>query len=257
MRKPIIAGNWKLNKTVTEAVLLTTELKQLVAGATDVEIVVAPPFTALAAVNRTITFSNIHLAAQDVYWETSGAFTGEVSPEMLKDVGCQYVIIGHSERRQYFGETNENVNRKVKAALAHKLTPIICVGEKLEERAAGKTEAVIAAHVAGATVGLTSTELLSIVIAYEPVWAIGTGKTATPAQAQETHKFIRELLTTVGSDDIAQQICIQYGGSVKPENAAELIAQPDVDGALVGGASLEAASFAQIVKESAAAANNN
>ena len=248
MRTPIIAGNWKLNKTISEAVALTTALKALVAEVSDVEIIVAPPFTALAAVNDVITDSNIHLSAQDVYSEDSGAFTGEVSAPMLKDVGCNYVIIGHSERRQYFGETNESVNQKVKAALAHDLKPIICVGEQLEEREAGRTETVIEDHVTGGITGLSAAELLSCVIAYEPVWAIGTGKTATPDQAQEVHNFIRGLLTKSHSVEVASQLRIQYGGSVKPENAAELMAQPDVDGALVGGASLEAESFAQIVK---------
>lgn len=248
MRTPIIAGNWKLNKTISEAVALTTALKALVAEVSGVEIIVAPPFTTLAAVRDAIADSNIRLSAQDVYSEDSGAFTGEVSAPMLKDVGCDYVIIGHSERRQYFGETNESVNEKVKAALAHGLKPIICVGEQLEERESGQTEAVIADHVTGGTTGLSAAELLSCVIAYEPVWAIGTGKTATPAQAQEVHSFIRGLLTKAYSAEVASQVCIQYGGSVKPENASELMAQPDVDGALVGGASLEAESFAQIVK---------
>ena len=248
MRTPIIAGNWKLNKTISESVALTTALKALVVGETGVEIIVAPPFTALAAVNDVITNSNIHLAAQDVYSEESGAFTGEVSAPMLKDVGCDYVIIGHSERRQYFGETNESVNQKVKAALVHDLKPIICVGEQLEEREAGRTEAVIEDHVTGGIAGLSAPELLSCVIAYEPVWAIGTGKTATPDQAQEVHNFIRGLLTKAYAVEVASQVCIQYGGSVKPENATELMSQPDVDGALVGGASLEAESFAQIVK---------
>lgn len=247
MRIPIIAGNWKLNKTISEAVALTTALKALVADDTDVEIIVAPPFTALAAVSDTIADSNIRLAAQDVYSEDSGAFTGEVSAPLLKDVGCEYVIIGHSERRQYFGETNDSVNQKTKAALAHGLKPIICVGEQLEEREANQTEAVIERHVTGGIAGLSATDLLSCVIAYEPVWAIGTGKTATPDQAQEVHSFIRGLLVDAYSAEVASQICIQYGGSVKPENTAELMAQPDVDGALVGGASLEAESFAKIV----------
>lgn len=228
--------------------MLTTALKGLVADSTGVEIIVAPPFTALSAVHNVIAESNIHLSAQDVFWEGSGAFTGEVSAPMLKDVGCDYVIIGHSERRQYFGETNERVNRKVKAALAHGLKPIICVGEQLEEREAGRTETVIENHVTGGIAGLSACDMLASVIAYEPVWAIGTGKTATPAQAQEVHNFIRGLLTNAYSDEVASRICIQYGGSVKPENAAELMAQPDVDGALVGGASLEAELFAQIVK---------
>ena len=248
MRTPIIAGNWKLNNTVSEAVSLTTALKPLVAGCRDVEIIVAPPFTALASVSSTIADSNIRLAAQDVYWEDSGAFTGEISAPMLKDVGCDYVIIGHSERRQYFGETNESVNQKVKAVLGHGLMPIICVGEQLEERESGQTEAVIESHVTGGIAGLSATDVYSCVIAYEPVWAIGTGKTATPDQAQEVHAFIRGLLTAAHSAEVASQIRIQYGGSVKPENASELMTQPDVDGALVGGASLEAESFAQIVK---------
>ena len=248
MRTPIIAGNWKLNKTISEAVEFTTALKALVTDVNGVEIIVAPPFTALAAVSEAIADSNIRLSAQDVYSEDSGAFTGEVSAPMLKDVGCDYVIIGHSERRQYFSETNESVNQKVKAALAHALKPIICVGEQLEEREAGRTEAVIEDHVSGGIAGLSAAELSSCVIAYEPIWAIGTGKTATPAQAQEVHKFIRGLLTTTYSAEVASELCIQYGGSVKPENAAELMGQPDVDGALVGGASLEAESFAQIVK---------
>ena len=249
MRTPIIAGNWKLNKTISEAVALITALKASVADVNDVEIIVAPPFTALAAVSDAIAGSNIRLSAQDVYSEDSGAFTGEVSAPMLKDVGCDYVIIGHSERRQYFGETNESVNQKVKAALAHDLKPIICVGELLEERETGRTEAVIEDHITGGIVGLSAAELLSCVIAYEPVWAIGTGKTATPDQAQEVHNFIRGLLAKSHSVETASQVCIQYGGSVKPENTAELMAQPDVDGALVGGASLEAESFAQIVKK--------
>lgn len=248
MRTPIIAGNWKLNNTVGEAVTLTTELKQLVADASGVEIVVAPPFTALAAVSATIAGSNVCLSAQDVYWEERGAFTGEVSPTLLKDVGCEYVIVGHSERRQYFGETNEGVNRKAKAALAQGLKPIICVGELLEEREAGRTEAVIATQVAAGIADLSTPDLLSSVIAYEPVWAIGTGRTATPAQAQEVHSLIRSLVALASSDNVAGQIRIQYGGSVKPDNAAALLAKPDVDGALVGGASLDAVSFAAIVK---------
>ncbi len=248
MRTPIIAGNWKLNNTISEAVTLTTALKDLVASCTGVEIIVAPTFTALDAVSKVIKDTNILLAAQDVYWEDSGAFTGEVSVPMLKDAGCDYVIIGHSERRQYFGETNESVNQKVKAALSHDLKPIICVGEQLEDREAGHTEKVIENHVTGGIADLSAADLLSSVIAYEPVWAIGTGKTATPAQAQEAHSYIRKLLKDAHTDETASQIRIQYGGSVKPENAAELMAQPDVDGALVGGASLQAESFVEIVK---------
>ena len=250
MRTPIIAGNWKLNNTISEAVALTTALKDLVADCAGIEIIVAPTFTALATVADVIKGSNIRLAAQDVYSEDSGAFTGEVSAPMLKDAGCDYVIIGHSERRQYFGETNETVNQKVKAALSHDLKPIICVGEQLEDREAGRTETVIKNHVSGGIADLSAAQLLRSIIAYEPVWAIGTGKTATPLQAQEVHNYIRKLLKDAYTDKVASQIRIQYGGSVKPENAAELMAQPDVDGALVGGASLQAESFAQIIKSS-------
>lgn len=248
MRKPIIAGNWKMNKTIGEARELVTALKGKVADATDVEIVVAPPFTALSPVAEVIKGSNIRLAAQDMYWEEEGAFTGEVSPLMLKDVGCQYVIIGHSERRTYFSETNETVNKKVKSAHAHSLNPIVCVGERLEERESGVTEDVVKDHVINGLAGLTEEQMLNTVIAYEPVWAIGTGKTATPEQAQEVHRFIRELLTETYSSTVAEAVRIQYGGSVKPNNVAQLMAQPDIDGGLIGGASLDADSFTQIVK---------
>ncbi len=248
MRTPIIAGNWKLNKTIGESVDLVIALRTLIVDVTNVEIIVAPVFTALSAVAQVLEGSNICLAAQDVFWEESGAFTGEVSPTMLKDAGCDYVIIGHSERRQYFGETNESVNRKVKAAHAHGLTPIICVGEQLADREAGRTESVVEYHVINGLAELSADQILSTVIAYEPVWAIGTGKTATPNQAQEVHAFIRSLLSKICTADVASQVRIQYGGSVKPDNADELMAQPDVDGALVGGASLESELFAQIVK---------
>jgi len=248
MRKPIIAGNWKMNKTVGEARELVTALKDKVADVTDVEIVVGPTFTALMAVAEVIKGSNIKLAAQNMYWEESGAFTGEISPLMLKDVGCQYVIIGHSERRAYFSETNEMVNKRVKAAHAHSLMPIVCVGEKLEERESGIMKDVVKDHVVKGLAGLTEEQMLKTVIAYEPVWAIGTGKTATPDQAQEVHKFIRELLADIYSSSVAEAIRIQYGGSVKPTNVAELMAKPDIDGGLIGGASLDADSFTQIVK---------
>ena len=248
MRTSIIVGNWKLNKTIGEAVALVNALQPLVADVTDVEIVVAPVFTGLSEVAQALAGRHIRLAAQDVFWEDSGAFTGEVSPGMLKDVGCDYVIIGHSERRQYFSETNENVNRKAKAAHAHGLIPIICAGESLEEREAEKTGAVVKDHVLNGIAGLSADQIVSTVIAYEPVWAIGTGHNATPNQAQEVHALIRSLLSETYSADVASQVRIQYGGSVKPENAAALIAQPDVDGALVGTASWEAESFAQIVE---------
>ena len=248
MRTPIIVGNWKLNKTIREAVELVAALQPLVADVTDVEIVVAPVFTGLSAVAQVLTGRHIRLAAQDVFWEDSGAFTGEVSPGMLKDVGCDYVIIGHSERRQYFNETNEGVNRKAKAAHTHGLIPIICAGESLEEREAGKTGAVVKDHVVEGIAGLSEDQIVSTVIAYEPVWAIGTGHNATPDQAQEVHGLIRSLLSEIYLAEVASQVRIQYGGSVKPDNAAALIAQPDVDGALVGTASWEAESFAQIIK---------
>ena len=248
MRKPIIAGNWKLNKTIGEAVDLAASLRALVLGVRDVEIVVAPTFTALSAVAKALEGGNIGLSAQDLFWEESGAFTGEVSAPMLKDAGCEYVIIGRSERRRYFGETNQTVNRKTEAALANGLTPIICVGEKLEDREAGRTASVVEDHVVNGVRGLSPDQMLSCVIAYEPVWAIGTGRTATPDQAQEVHALIRSLLAAAYSERIASRMRIQYGGSVKPENAADLMERPDVDGALVGGASLEAESFARIVK---------
>ena len=247
MRTPIIAGNWKLNKTSREAIVLVEELKREVADLEGVDIVVCPPFTALESVSEALIETNIALGAQNVYWADSGAFTGEISALMLKDFGVQYVIVGHSERRQYFGETNETVNKRLRAALAHGLTPIVCVGENLAEREADKTFAVIQTQIQGSLAGLTFDEMNKIVVAYEPVWAIGTGKTATPPMAQEAHAFVRGLLAKIFDPDTAQSVRIQYGGSVTPENIAALISQPDIDGALVGGASLKAASFAAIV----------
>lgn len=248
MRKPVIAGNWKMNKTISEACELVSALREKLADVTDAEIVVAPPFTALSAVAEIIEGSNIKLAAQDMHWEKSGAFTGEISPLMLKDVGCQYVIIGHSERRMYFGEANETVNKKVKSAHEYSIRPIICVGEKLEERESGLTKDIVKDHIVGGLAGLTEEQIIATIIAYEPVWAIGTGRTATPQQAQEVHKFIRELLSDMYSPAVADVVRIQYGGSVKPDNIAQLMAQPDVDGSLVGGASLDAETFARIVR---------
>jgi triosephosphate isomerase len=204
----------------------------------------------LPVVHDVLLESNIGLGAQNVFWEDSGAFTGEISAPILKDIGVQYVIIGHSERRQYFGETDETVNKRIKAALKHDLTPIVCVGEVLKERESNKTFDVIKKQCEGAFAGLTSEQMEKLIIAYEPVWAIGTGKTATPAQAQEVHQFIRKLLTKLYGDNVAQTVRIQYGGSVKPENSAELMSQPDIDGALVGGASLKAESFIGIIKNS-------
>ncbi len=250
MRRPIIAGNWKLNNTIKDSLELVTLLKRELIDVNDVTIVVCPVFTALDEVSDVLFESNIQLGAQNIYWEDAGAFTGEISAPMLKEIGVSYVIIGHSERRQYFGETNQTVNKRIKAALKHHLTPIVCVGEVLEEREQNRTFDVIKKQCEEGLAGFTAEEMERMVIAYEPVWAIGTGKTATSAQAQEVHLFIRNLLKKMFNEDVSSKICIQYGGSVKPENIAELIAQPDVDGALVGGASLKADTFAKIVKNS-------
>lgn len=248
MRKPMIAGNWKLFKTRGEATSLIENLKPLVLSAEDTEIVVAPVFTALSAVSDAVAGSNIRMAAQDCYWEDEGAFTGEVSPRLLKDAGCSHVIIGHSERRQYFGETDQTVNKKTKAALANGLVALLCVGESLAEREAGETFQVIERQLRGGLADIPAEMLAGLVIAYEPVWAIGTGKTATDEQAQEVHLFIRKLIGTLYSQADADAIRILYGGSVKPDNVKGLMSQPDIDGALVGGASLKADSFAAIVR---------
>lgn len=256
MRTPIIAGNWKLNKTPHEAIELVTELKRAVADVQGVDIIVCPVSVCLADVNDVIQESNIALGAQNLYWEDSGAFTGEISGPIIKAAGCEYVIIGHSERRQYFDETNETVNKRIRAALNAGLTPIVCVGESLEERVSDKTFDVVRDHVAGGLKGFSAEEVSSMIIAYEPVWAIGTGKTATPGQAQEVHKFIRELLTELYDEKVSGVVRLQYGGSVKPENIEELISQADIDGALVGGASLKGDSFAAIVKGAVSKAIN-
>lgn len=250
MRKPIIAGNWKLNNTSKEAVELVTLLKRELSDIKDVDIVVCPVFTVLAEVSDTLYETNIEVGAQNLYWEDSGAFTGEISAPMIKDAGAAYVIIGHSERRQYFGETNETVNKKIKAALKHGLIPIVCVGEVLAEREANKTFDVIKNQCDGSFAEISKDDFEKLVIAYEPVWAIGTGKTATPDQAQEVHQFIRQWIQKKYGDKTASGLRIQYGGSVKAENIAELMAKPDIDGALVGGASLKADSFSKIVKNS-------
>ncbi|MDP8265407.1 MAG: triose-phosphate isomerase [Candidatus Aceula meridiana] len=247
-RKPIIAGNWKLNKTIKEALELVGGIKEKVADVKDVDIVVGPVFTALSEVGKLTSGSNIGLSAQNLYWEEAGAFTGEVSATLLKDAGCQYVIIGHSERRQYFNETNETVNKKIKAALAQGLTPIVCVGENLEEREGEKTFDVVRDHVTNSLKGFSADEMKKMVIAYEPVWAIGTGKTATPDQAQEVHAFIRKLLNEMHDESVAESIRLQYGGSVKPDNIKDLISQKDIDGALVGGAGLKVDSFVGIIQ---------
>jgi triosephosphate isomerase len=250
MRKTIIAGNWKMYKTINEAIELANGLERELFDLAnqDIDIVLCPAFTALTEVAEVIVNSNIQLGAQDMHWQDEGAFTGEVSGRMLKDAGCNFVIIGHSERRQFFGETNETVNKKIKAALKFGLTPIVCVGETLSEREKNLTFEVLNDHVHNGLQGIATQDLLKIVIAYEPVWAIGTGITATPAQAQEAQKYIRDLLVKLYDRETAQDLRIQYGGSVKPENITELMQQPDVDGALVGGASLSIESFAQIVR---------
>jgi len=250
MRKPLIAGNWKMFKTVSEAVSFTQQLQALVGGVTDVEIVVAPPFTALQAVATAARGTNIGVSAQDVYFEREGAFTGEISVGMLKEAGATCAIVGHSERRRLFGETDQIVNRKATAAMAGGLTAIVCVGETLEERERDETLAVLDRQIREGLKGLPA----GFVVAYEPVWAIGTGRNATAAQAQEAHAHIRKRLTEAFGAGVAAECRILYGGSVKPDNIRELSAQPDVDGALVGGASLEPKSFAAIVTGSRAAA---
>lgn len=250
MRKPIIAGNWKMYKTVAEAVQLVDGLKCQLREEKEVEVVVCPPFTAILKVAEALKGSNIKYGAQDLFWEDEGAYTGEVSPKMLKDLGCSYCIIGHSERRTYFGETNESVNKKVKAALKYEIIPIMCVGERLEERDKGKTFDVVKDHVEGGLKGLAKNDVLNVVIAYEPVWAIGTGRNATPEQAQEVHKYIRELLKSSYDEEISSQVRIQYGGSVKTDNIRGIMNGEDVDGALVGGASLKLDDFVEIVKQS-------
>jgi len=248
MRVPVIAGNWKMYNTIPEALALVRELKKSVADASDVEIIVAPVFTALAAVAAELKGSSIAVSCQNVYWEEKGAFTGEVAPGMVKDAGCTHAIIGHSERRQYFGATDETVNKKVRAALHAGLVPIVCVGETLAEREAGTTMQVVEKQVTGGLAGLGAAELKKLIIAYEPVWAIGTGKTATPAQAEEVHASIRKILADTAGSAAAEGMRILYGGSVKPENVDELMSQKDIDGALVGGASLKADSFTRLVK---------
>ncbi|WP_322494337.1 triose-phosphate isomerase [Chloroflexus sp.] len=247
MRTPLIAGNWKMYKTIGEATALVRDLLAGLGLLADREAIVCPPFTALAAVAPLVAGSQLGLGAQNLYPEAQGAFTGEVSPVMLADIGCRYVIVGHSERRQYFGESDAFVNRKLRAALAHGLRPIVCVGESKPQRDAGQAEPIVTAQVRAALVEVTPAQMADVVIAYEPIWAIGTGDTATPADAQAMHAAIRATLADLYGADIAATVRIQYGGSVKPDNIDELMAQPDIDGALVGGASLQAASFLRII----------
>ena len=248
MRRPIIAGNWKMNKTLEEAVSVAVGLKRKFYTFSDADIVICPPFTALSRVQDTIVDSSLMLGAQDMYWEQKGAFTGEISPNMLKDIGCRYIIAGHSERRHIFGETDEEVNKKVRVILKHGMTPIMCIGEKLEEKDHGMTLEVLEKQLLGGLKDMTKDEVKRTIIAYEPVWAIGTGRTATPREAQEVHKFIRKYIERTYSKQTSSKIRIQYGGSVKPDNIGQLMVQEDIDGALVGGASLDVNTFAQIVK---------
>jgi triosephosphate isomerase len=248
VRKPIVGGNWKMNNTLKEARGLALEVRHALAGLGGrVDVVVCPPFGALEAVGEALKDSGIALGAQDCFWEEEGAFTGEISVPMLRDLGCRYCIVGHSERRHKFGEPDEWVCRKIHALHRHSLSPIVCVGETLDERESGSTKDVVRGQLLRALEDLDSARMLKTVVAYEPVWAIGTGKTATPEQAQEVHAFIRNILIDIYGLEVALRVRIQYGGSVKPENMAELMAMPDIDGALVGGASLQATSFAKIV----------
>jgi triosephosphate isomerase len=246
-RKPILAGNWKMNMTVPQARELASKLIPLVANVKDREVVLGPPFTALGAVAEAIKGTNIYLAAQNLHWEDKGAFTGEISADMLLDSGCKYVIIGHSERRQYFGETDDTVNKKVRQALKKGLLPILCVGETLAEREAGRLNEIISRQVTGGLKDVPAADMQKVVVAYEPVWAIGTGKTATPQQANEVHTLIRGKVRELYSAEVADGLRIQYGGSVTPDNISQLMAMPDIDGALVGGASLKPESFAALV----------
>lgn len=248
MRRPFIAGNWKMNKTNSEAQQLTQELKKGILGIEGVDVLLCPPFTALAEMAESLKGSSIFLGAQNIHWQASGAFTGEISARMIKGLGCKFVIIGHSERRKYFFETDQEVNKKIKAAIKEDIYPIVCVGETLEQREQGKEKDIVGQQLREGLEALAEEELAKLTIAYEPVWAIGTGKTATGQQAEEMHLFIRDWLKDAYSSQKAEDLRILYGGSVKPENTKELMAQPNIDGALVGGASLDAGNFVAIVE---------
>ncbi|OGW79526.1 MAG: triose-phosphate isomerase [Omnitrophica bacterium RIFCSPLOWO2_12_FULL_44_17] len=250
MKRVLIVGNWKMFKTIPEAVNLVNSIKAGVHKISNCDIVACPPFTALTAVSELVRDSNVDLGAQDMHFETEGAFTGEISPMMLKDVGCRYVILGHSERRAYFKETDELINKKVKAALKYNIVPIVCVGETLEEREAHKAFEVVKKQFDYSLADLDAAAIERVVVAYEPVWAIGTGRTATPEQAEQMHSYIRRLLNEKYGREVAARIKILYGGSVKPDNIELLVSKPNIDGALVGGASIKAESFIQIVKNS-------
>ena len=254
MRKPLIAGNWKMFKTASDAVAFVTELRSTLKDVHDVDIVVAPAFVALHAVAKVLAGSNIDVAAQNLHWEREGAFTGEVSAPMIKDAGAKLVIVGHSERRRLFGETDQTVNRKVTSALAASLVPIVCVGETLEEREANQTLAVLDRQVKDGLDGFAGAQVAGMILAYEPVWAIGTGRNATAAQAQEAHAHIRGRLRQWFGGEAAEKTRVLYGGSVKPDNVAELVREPDVDGGLVGGASLDLKGFTALVRNAQTAA---
>ncbi len=255
-RKVIIAGNWKMNKTAAEGKKLVEDLKPLVAGFSAADVVVCPPFTSIAAVVEAAKGSNIKVGAQNIHWEKSGAFTGEISADMLLELGIDYVIIGHSERRQYFGETDCTVNKRVKAALAAGLKVMLCIGETLEEREGNRTKAVLDTQLEGAYADLTAAQVADIVVAYEPVWAIGTGKTATPDMAEETHACIRAKIADLYNKEVAENVRIQYGGSMKADNAEALVGQKDIDGGLIGGAALKADSFAALIANAIKGASN-
>jgi triosephosphate isomerase len=248
LRKKIIAGNWKMNKSVGEAESLAADIKREVGEVRDVDVVVCPPFTSTKVVGDIIADSSVKLGAQNMHWELAGAYTGETSPSMLRALYCHYVILGHSERRQYFGETDAIVNQKVKSAHANNLLPIVCVGETLEQRDANEHVAVVGAQIRASLADIPNDELAKTIVAYEPIWAIGTGRTASPEQAQEMHAAIRSVLTEISDEATAQSVRIQYGGSMKPDNAVELLSQPDIDGGLIGGAALDALSFAKIIR---------
>lgn len=250
-RKPIVAGNWKMNKNAAEAVSLVEEVKSGLDEKTGVAVVVCPPFTSLPAVSALITGTGVELGAQNMHWEQSGAFTGEVSAEMLRELYCHYVIIGHSERRTLFKETNQDTNRKLKTALASNLIPILCIGETIQERKADRTESVLESQLKAGLADVGANEIQNVIIAYEPVWAIGTGVSATLEQAQQAHEFIRGLLKELSGESEAMRIRIMYGGSVNPDNAKELFGQPDIDGGLIGGASLNPNHFLAIVSAAA------
>ena len=248
LRKRIIAGNWKMNKSVAESKDLAADIKRELSECRDVDVVLCPPFTSLESVGTVIDNTAIKFGAQNMHWENDGAYTGEISANMLRSIYCHYVILGHSERRSYFGETDAIVNKKTKAALAANLIPIVCVGETLEERKAERQSDVVRTQLMGSLDGILGDDLKRVIVAYEPVWAIGTGEVATPAQAQEMHAYIRTVIAEISSADVAESVRLQYGGSMKPDNAEELLSQPDIDGGLIGGAALDARSFVELIR---------